>query len=294
MHIMLALDDSAYANTIIRWMKTFPHPTGTRLSLVHVLEPLDIPEELQDRPDLRHRQEAGAKEVLSQAVRSLEKAYPDIQQIILEGFPIYELLLLIKRNPPDLIVSGTRGLRAARGLALGSVSQRLLHYAPCSVMLIPAKVRFPRRLNVILATDGSEGAKESSRFLTLLPDLGKLTVLTTMRPTDARDLKASAGAETRRAASFRTQLRQARRASAQQALDETLSVLRPFDLAPKTRIVLGHPAEAITKEAKKAHCDLLVVGSRGLTGTMAMALGSVSLAVAQSSPCPVLVVKRSV
>jgi nucleotide-binding universal stress UspA family protein len=37
--------------------------------------------------------------------------------------------------------------------------------------------------------------------------------------------------------------------------------------------------------------DLLVVGSRGLTGVKAAALGSVSQAVAQLAPCPVLIVK---
>lgn len=94
--------------------------------------------------------------------------------------------------------------------------------------------------------------------------------------------------------SVRAQLTQARRASAEKAVEETLAVLQPSGLVPRTRILVGHPAEAIPAEAKKVRCDLLVLGSRGLTGTMAVALGSVSLAVAQSAPCPVLVVKRGV
>ncbi len=41
----------------------------------------------------------------------------------------------------DLIVVGTRGHTAIGGLLVGSVTQRLLHVAPCAVLAVPPGVR---------------------------------------------------------------------------------------------------------------------------------------------------------
>lgn len=51
-----------------------------------------------------------------------------------------------------------------------------------------------------------------------------------------------------------------------------------------------HPAAAIIEEAKARKVDLIVMGTRGLTGIKHLALGSVADRVVRTAPCPVLTV----
>jgi len=53
----------------------------------------------------------------------------------------------------------------------------------------------------------------------------------------------------------------------------------------------GNPAEAILDTAKQVDADLIVLGTRGLSGLKELLLGSVSHKVIQLSPCSCLVVK---
>ncbi len=54
---------------------------------------------------------------------------------------------------------------------------------------------------------------------------------------------------------------------------------------------VGHPSERIIALAKKAGCDAIVIGSRGLSGIAEFFLGSVSSKVSQYADVPVLIVK---
>ncbi len=55
-----------------------------------------------------------------------------------------------------------------------------------------------------------------------------------------------------------------------------------------------HAAEEILKAAKRIRADLIVVGSKGLTGLRRFLLGSVAHKVARHAPCAVIVVQQAV
>ena len=58
------------------------------------------------------------------------------------------------------------------------------------------------------------------------------------------------------------------------------------------RIVEGHPAETIIEVAKEDGCDMIVIGTMGLSGLKRLLLGSVAENVVRNSQCPVIVVRN--
>jgi nucleotide-binding universal stress UspA family protein len=54
----------------------------------------------------------------------------------------------------------------------------------------------------------------------------------------------------------------------------------------------GPVADQIVRVASEERADLVVVGSRGLTGIRRLLLGSISNEVAVKAPCPVMIVKQ--
>ena len=55
------------------------------------------------------------------------------------GGAAHSIADIAEREHADLIVIGTRGHTPLAGLLLGSVTQRLLHIAPCPVLAVPAR-----------------------------------------------------------------------------------------------------------------------------------------------------------
>ena len=49
--------------------------------------------------------------------------------------------LLQAAREGDLLVVGSRGLGGFKGLLLGSVSQQVVHHAPCPVVIVPPDER---------------------------------------------------------------------------------------------------------------------------------------------------------
>ena len=67
--------------------------------------------------------------------------------------------------------------------------------------------------------------------------------------------------------------------------------VRAAGIAVETLVSQATPSEAIARAAEEVGADLLVMGSRGLTGLKHILLGSVTERTLRTCACPVLVVK---
>ncbi len=135
--IIVAIDGSAEASNALQLGVTLARTFGARLTLVHAFPPVSptlgdpyVEEMLAERTVQGER-------LLEEAARVAADLQPSWD--LLEGPPADAIVRAAAACRADLIVMGARGRGAFRGL-LGSVSTRVLHHAPCPVLIAPATI----------------------------------------------------------------------------------------------------------------------------------------------------------
>ena len=75
------------------------------------------------------------------------------------------------------------------------------------------------------------------------------------------------------------------------ALSKAKKLLDAAGIGYSARILVGPVADSIVKQAKLTRCDLIMVGTRGMSAAANLLLGSSATRVVSMSPIPVLLVK---
>ena len=83
------------------------------------------------------------------------------------------------------------------------------------------------------------------------------------------------------------------KSEAEQTLSRYADELRSRKVEVEAVVREGYPASVIVDEAGSRGADLIVIGTRGLSGLKHLLLGSIAERVVQKAPCAVLTVKRS-
>ena len=77
-----------------------------------------------------------SKKIMDEAIAAVGEIPGEVRTEILEGSAAEVVLNVANVRDIDLIVMGSRGHGKLRGLLLGSQSQKVLHHAPCPVMIV--------------------------------------------------------------------------------------------------------------------------------------------------------------
>jgi nucleotide-binding universal stress UspA family protein len=140
-------------------------------------------------------------------------------------------------------------------------------------------------MRILVATDLSRCAQSATRLAASLPwpkntTILVLGVLDSARPVVDVAPSGSSGVDERDAREFSFAVRLAAETLA--APGRTVETVTKF----------GRPADAIVEEAARFRADLVIMGSRGRGPIRSALLGSVSAAVVDRAPCPVLIARR--
>ena len=77
-----------------------------------------------------------AESVLARSARQAEAEGIDFETHARQGEPAQTIIEVAQEQGADLIVVGARGLTGLERFLLGSVSAKLSHHAPCTVMIV--------------------------------------------------------------------------------------------------------------------------------------------------------------
>jgi nucleotide-binding universal stress UspA family protein len=229
--------------------------TRVAIGSVHLVVCMDVPAATRAGAvsgELVKQLQAEADNALDRA-RSLAQSPTTSEQVA--GRPAATLTALLERHGATMVAVGSKGTGRAAGVLFGSVATRMLHDAPCSVLVArrsPIAREFPHRIVV-----GVDGAPESAGAFAVAVELGRRF------DADVRPIVAIGDRK------------------------QPPDLEHAREIADTVIVDPGKPVTALTEASSRV--DLVVMGSRGLHGIRS--IGSVSERVAHNASCSVIVVR---
>lgn len=152
MKILLAIDGSRFGDEAIRFCKELfaPHESAEIkvLSVIQRLEPVGMAASAGSAPYYTQMQNLSvdqARDFVGEATERLQEAFPEkgftVTGDVLTGSVSKEIVKAAEEWNADLVVVGSHGGGYWERTLLGSVSDSVVHLAPCSVLI----VRLPKK-----------------------------------------------------------------------------------------------------------------------------------------------------
>ena len=298
MKVLLAVDQLRDAKVAARFLETVRLPRCTALSILHVIE---IPHTAIRYAAQQLMLADWRKDAATSARRLIDRITPPLRAqglrvcpLVKEGLPGPGLINMVERMRADLTILGSHGYSRLIRFLLGSVTEMLLNEAPCSILIVRGRPRGRqgRGMRVLLAMDFSKDAKGAARFLSTLrlPRASRVTLLHVEEHADSVLARISGMGRIDLSRAVQLVMRERKRRTLLM-LERMGQRFRQLGLTVDKVFAQGAPAEEILRAAERHRADLIVMGSKGLTGLDRYLLGSVSRKVARHAPCSVLVVR---
>ncbi len=134
--IVLAVDGSEYSHRAVDYSRSLAETYQANLWLVHVFSHTSDLLGYQDFEKLYAKRKSAGQAVLDEAQKLLGSTTFKVHAELLEGSEAEAILTVAENHKADLIVMGTRGFGAVKGLLVGSVSRKVIHLAQCPVMVV--------------------------------------------------------------------------------------------------------------------------------------------------------------
>lgn len=305
MRVLLATDGSDSAGAALDFLVNFPFPAGSEAIVLSVIDGKTFSEdrELSDEQsrtirDTRDVVQGETEQFLAAEGERLREAGWAGSTEVRYGEPADEIIRAVEQHGVDLVVLGSHGTSGIRRFLLGSVSDKVLVYAPCSVLIVKAcgekepvsgetaSGEADDRWRILLAYDNSEPSRKALSLCASLPlnDRAEVTAISVMPMVTAyrQDIRQQLNP-----------IWQQKKQAARAALEEAVQALRWS--TPNVSAEL-HEAADVSEEildiAEKSGADLIMVGCKGRSAIERFLLGSKTNRIARHAHCSVWAVRN--
>jgi nucleotide-binding universal stress UspA family protein len=138
-HILVPTDFSAASKKAIEYADAFASTFQSRVTLLHVLEPLVLPPDYGYIPAYSPEDEAlqvdAARRQLLERASSMDSAH-QTEVLIRVGRPWHEVVSVVSELGIDLLVVTTHGRTGLRHMLMGSVAEKIVRHASCPVLVV--------------------------------------------------------------------------------------------------------------------------------------------------------------
>jgi nucleotide-binding universal stress UspA family protein len=142
-HILAPTDFSACSKQAVDYAFALAKRFGAKLSLLHVIEPPDLPGVGTIPPELAHKlldiQERDAQRRLAALLPQAEAAQVKVVSHVVIGSPYRKILETAAAENVGVIVMATHGRTGVSHLMMGSVAERIVRMATCPVLTLRPK-----------------------------------------------------------------------------------------------------------------------------------------------------------
>lgn len=290
MKILLAMDASPASQAAVDQVSSRPWPAGSQVEVITVIEmcePWALSEIVQEL-------QSASNKLVNDAANRLRSSGLNAIATVARGNSKTAILDHASNQGADLIVVGAHGLGALERFLLGGVSRALLRHAPCSIEIVRKPAARSDGLKVLLAVDGSEGARHAAESVAARP----WPAGTEIRVLSAVEMELSAWQAAFEVPLLDSARLETQRAEAMRRTEEAIEAARKIledaglQTSQSISVLVASPKEVILQEAAAWPADLIVLGSHGNGALERFMLGSTSEAVATHASCSVEVIRR--
>lgn len=304
MKILLATDGSDSAKAAVDYLLAFPLPASTEITVATVMREVlsnDQVEGLSDEhrqayAQARHESEQDARRLLDDEVARIRQAGLKAEGLVRHGHPAEEIVHLATELDSEIVAVGSHGHGGTKRFLLGSTSDRVFEYAPCSVLIVKhpsatagvTEAALPEKdgkWRLLLAFDDTPPARKAIELCASLPLAGRaeLRILTVMPMIHI----------------YRQDIRQKldwiwqeKKQAAKLALEWAAARIDRKSVDVRTELIEGEKSsQEILNIASANGADLIIVGHKGRKALQRFLLGSVTARIAHHAPCSVLSVR---